>query len=131
MLRIPSPLSPEQERRVTDTMDCAFTVHREVGPGFRERFYHTAFGLELDSRGLKFESEKAISVRYKHWEIPGHKVDLIVEGTVLVEVKAVPRLREIHRAQVMAYLKATGLRVALLINFNTAVLKDGFRRIVV
>jgi len=110
-------------------MDCAFTVHREVGPGFRERFYHTAFGLELNSRGLKYECEKVISVKYRQWEIPGHKVDLIVEGIVLVEVKAVPRIREIHRAQVRAYLKATGLRVGLLINFNEVVLKNGFRRI--
>jgi GxxExxY protein len=112
-------------------MDCAFTLHRSVGPGFREAFYATAFCLELEWRGLRFEREKRISVKYRHWEIPGHKVDLIVEGVVLVEIKSVPRLRPIHRAQVIAYLKATGLRVGLLVNFNSVVLKDGFQRIVV
>jgi GxxExxY protein len=111
-------------------MDCAFTLHRSVGPGFREAFYATAFCLELVWRGLKFERDKRISVKYRHWEIPGHRVDLIVEGVVLVEIKSVPRLRPIHRAQVIAYLKATGLRVGLLINFNSVVLKDGFQRIV-
>ena len=130
MLRIQSPLTPEQERRVTETMDCAFTVHRGVGPGFREKFYHDAFCLELDWRGLKYEREKVVPVKYRHWQIPGHKVDLIVEGVVLVEIKAVPRLRDLHRAQVRAYLKATGRRVGLLINFNVVVLKDGFTRVV-
>src|SRR5687768_270090 len=99
-------------------MDCAFAVHRGVGPGFRKKFYHKAFCLELDYRGLKYECEKVVTVKYRQWEIPGHKVDLIVEGIVIVEIKAVPRLRDIHGAQLRAYLKATGLRVGLLINFN-------------
>jgi GxxExxY protein len=85
VLRIQSPLTPEEERRVTETMDCAFGVHRGVGPGFREKFYHDACCLELDWRGLKYEREKVAPVKYRHWQIPGHKVDLIVEGVVLVE----------------------------------------------
>jgi len=124
------PLDAETEALVTATMDCAFTVHRALGPGFRERIYARAFCLELDSRGLPFESEKPIEVRYKHWMIPGQKVDLIVGGKVLVELKAVPRLRPIHRAQMLSYLKTLDLRIGLLVNFDCGVLKDGFKRVI-
>ena len=130
MLRTASPLTPEQEAIVTASMDCGFTVHRVVGPGYRENIYQTAFCLELESRGLHFEAEKKVLVKYRNWEIPAHRLDVVVEGVVLVELKAVPKLRDIHRAQVISYLKTTGLRVGLLMNFNTVLLKDGFRRIV-
>jgi GxxExxY protein len=79
---------------------------------------------------LAFECEKKILVRYKNWSIPGQKVDLIVEKLVLVEIKAVPRLRPLHRDQVRSYLRTTELRVGLLINFNTTLIKHGLRRIV-
>jgi GxxExxY protein len=130
MLRVSSPLTADQERIVSASMDGAFTVHRTLGPGFRERIYERAYCLELGSRGLRFETEKPILVKYKQWEIPGQKVDLVVEDVVLVEIKAVPRLLPVHRAQVISYLKTLGLRVGLLINFNVPVLKDGFKRIV-
>src|SRR5687768_11169201 len=130
MLRVSSPLTAEQEKTVTDAMDCGFTVHRVLGPGFKEKIYERAYCLELESRQMKFESEKRIDVRYKRWQIPGQRIDLIVEGIVLIEIKAVPRLRPIHRAQVLSYLKTTGLRVGRLMNFNSVVLKDGLQRIV-
>jgi GxxExxY protein len=124
-------LNDEQERIVTETIACAMAVHRELGPGFRERIYERAMCLELDSRGMKFECEKSIEVRYKEWRIPGQRVDLIVEGVVLVEIKAVPQQRQLHVLQVVSYLKSTDLRVGLLMNFNTSRLKDGLRRIVI
>jgi GxxExxY protein len=130
MLRVSSPLSAEQEQKVSQAMDCGFAVHRALGPGFREKIYERAYCLELESRGLRFECEKPILVKYRDWLIPGQKVDLIVEGIVLVEIKAVPRLRPLHRLQVLSYLKTLGLRVGLLMNFNVAVLKDGLQRIV-
>ena len=111
-------------------MDCAFTVHRLLGPGFREKIYERALCLELDACGLKFESEKSIQVRFKEWLIPGQKIDLLVEGFVLVETKVVPKLRPLHRLQVLSYLKTMDLRLGLLINFNVPVLKDGFKRVV-
>src|SRR5262245_47643192 len=98
-----SLLSPEHEEIVTRTIECGITVHRELGPGFKERIYERAFCLELEARGLKFESEKKIDVRYKQWPIPGQKVDLVVEGIVLIEVKAIPRLKPIHTSQVVSY----------------------------
>jgi GxxExxY protein len=124
-------LNDEQERIVTETIACAMAVHRELGPGFRERIYERAMCLELDSRGMKFECEKSIEVRYKEWRIPGQRIDLIVEGVVLVEIKAVPQQRQLHVLQVVSYLKSTDLRVGLLMNFNTSRLKDGLRRIVI
>ena len=130
MLRVASVLSEQEERIVTRTLDCGFAVSRILGPGFRERIYERAFCLELDSRGLVFECEKAIEVRYRDWTIPGQRIDLIVQGLVLVEIKSVPRLRPLHDAQLRSYLKTTGLHVGLLMNFNVAKFKDGFRRII-
>jgi GxxExxY protein len=130
MLRVKSPLSPAEEATVSKVIGCGIEVHRALGPGFRERTYETALKLELESRGLKFECEKAIDVTYKQWTIPGHRLDLVVEQTVVVELKTVPRIRPLHRRQLLSYLKASGLRVGLLMNFNTTTLKSGLERIV-
>lgn len=125
-----SPLTATEEQVVTATIGCGIAVHRALGPGFKEIIYHRAYRLELESRGLGFESEKPILVRYREWLIPGQTLDLIVEGVVIVEIKAVPRLRPLHRHQVLSYLKTTGLRVGLLMNFNASLLKNGLERIV-
>jgi GxxExxY protein len=109
---------------------CGITVHRILGPGYKESIYERAFCLELDEAGLNFESEKRILVPYKRWEIPGHRLDLIVEGCVIVEIKAVSRLAEIDRLQVLSYLKATGLRLGFVMNFNVEVLMHGTKRVV-
>jgi GxxExxY protein len=130
MLRVSSRLTAEHERLVEAVIDSAFTVHRTLGPGFRERIYQRAYRLELDVRGLKFECEKPILVRYKQWEIPGQTIDLLVEGIVLVEIKAASRLRPIHRAQVLSYLRTLNVRVGLLMNFNVPLLKDGLQRVI-
>ena len=123
-------LSAEHELIITYAIACGITVHRVLGPGFKEQIYERAFLLELDSRGIKFEAEKLIDVRYKEWLIPGQKVDLIVEGVVLVELKAVPKLRPLHTAQVLSYLKTLNLRVGLLMNFNARLFKEGLRRVI-
>jgi GxxExxY protein len=130
MLNRHADLSTEQEAVVTAVIGCGIAVHRELGPGFKECIYHRAFRLELTSRGLSFESDKPILVKYRKWLIPGQQIDLIVAGTVLVELKAVPRLRPLHQYQVRSYLRTTGLPVGLLLNFNAALLKDGMQRIV-
>lgn len=131
MLRIPSPLAPEIEEIVTKVVDVGFTVHKALGPGFKEKIYQRAFCLELNERGLKFESEKKIDVVYKKWRIPGQTVDLIVEGVVLVELKAVPQLKRIHRRQVLSYMKTMNLRIGLLMNFNVGLFKGAVQRIIV
>jgi len=129
MLTKHADLPPEQEAIVATVIGCAINVHRTLGPGFKERIYHTALRLEFESQGVFYESEKPIEVKYRQWKIPGQKVDLIVAGIVLVEVKAVPRLRVIHRCQVQSYLKTTGLPIGLLMNFNARLLKHGLQRV--
>jgi len=105
-------------------------VHRHLGPGFLESVYQHAVCLELQQRGIAFEQQKVIEVLYKGHCIHGQKLDLIVGSCVVLEIKAVSQLEEIHGSQVVSYLRATGLRAGLLVNFNTPVLKAGLRRIV-
>lgn len=95
-------LSEQHECIVTQCIGCGIAVHRELGPGFKERIYHTAYCLELDRCGLKFESEKRIEVKYRDWFIPGQRIDLVVEGVVLVEIKATPKVRALHKSQVVS-----------------------------
>ena len=130
MLRIDSPLTASEEEIVRETLRGGIEVHRVLGPGFREPIYHHAFKLELDSRGLPFESEKAILVKYKNWSLPGQRLDLVVAGVVIVEIKAVTRLKILHKRHVVSYLRTTGLKVGLLMNFNSLRLVDGLVRVV-
>jgi GxxExxY protein len=87
MLKLVSPRSAEEEQIVGKTIGCGIEVHRVLGAGFREHIYARAFQLELESRGMRFECEKAIDVTYKKWKIPGQRIDLIVENVVVVELK--------------------------------------------
>jgi len=130
MLRVHSPLSVEDEAIVSKVLDCAFAVHRALGPGYKERIYEMAFCLELESRNVRFECEKSVSVRYREWVIPGQRIDLIVERRVVVEIKAVPRLRMLHRRQLVSYLRTLDLKAGILLNFNTNYIKHGVRRVV-
>jgi GxxExxY protein len=130
MLRVKSPLSAEEESVMTLALDVGFSVHRELGPGFKEAIYEEAYCLELHSRGAAFERERRIVVPFKQWSIPGQRIDLIVERLVIIELKAVPKLRRIHHAQLTSYLKATRLRAGLLMNFNAEWFKAGVRRVV-
>ena len=125
-----TPIPADVEAVARECINVGIEVHRHLGPGFREVVYERAFCLELNSRGVEFEAEKRILVPYKSWMIAGQKIDLIIQGKVLIELKAVPRLRKIHQQQTISYLKATGLRLGLLMNFNTRLLRDGLKRIV-
>jgi GxxExxY protein len=129
-MRLPSPLAEGAEHAMTETIGCAIAVHRGLGPGFLESIYKKAMHLELNARGISYESEKAITVSYRGTQIEGQRVDLIVEGLIVVELKAVARFDDVHQAQVMSYLRTTGLRGGLLINFRVPVLKAGLKRIV-
>ncbi len=127
-LYVPVPADVEEvARRV---IGCGIKVHRILGPGFKERIYQEAMCLEMNADKLSFEREKEVTVRYRNWEIPGHRLDLVVEGKIVLELKAVRRLKEIHRRQVVSYLKASNLRLGILMNFNTNLLRDGTRRVI-
>ena len=110
---------------------AAMAVHRELGPGLLESAYEACLAYELPDRGLSVERQKALPVRYRGVNVDcGYRIDLLVEGKVVVELKAVERLEAIHQAQLLSYLKLSGCKVGLLINFNVKVLKDGIRRLV-
>ncbi len=130
MLTLHSDLPPELENIAYRSIGCSIDVHRIVGAGYREIIYQRAMCLALDAAGLAFEAEKPVMVRYHQWEIPGHKLDIVVGGLVLLELKAVPRLKPIHTSQVKSYLKAGQLRLGLLMNFNVAVMREGIKRVV-
>jgi GxxExxY protein len=129
-MRLPSPLSPEAESVMTQTIGCAIAVHRTLGPGFLESIYRRAMYIELGAHHLAYEAERPVKVVYRGVEIPGQRVDLIVEGLIVVEIKSVMRLDQIHRAQLVSYLKTTGLRGGLLMNFRAPTLRQGLQRIV-
>lgn len=118
--------------RITEAIiGAAITVHRELGPGLLESAYEACLAYELADRGLAFERQKALPVEYRGVKIDcGYRLDLLVEGKVIVELKVVDRLEPIHKAQLLSYLKLSGCKVGLLINFNVIMLKNGIRRLV-
>ena len=109
---------------------AAIEVHRHLGPGYLEGLYEEALGVELAQRNIPFERQKEISVDYKGHAIGKHRLDFLIGGSLVVELKTVDELAEIHQAQVISYLKATRQSLGLLINFNAPVLRDGIQRVV-
>ncbi len=109
---------------------CAIEVHRHLGPGLLESVYEAALSLELSDAGLPFERQVGIPLHYKGRLIGERRPDLVVDGAVIVEVKSVEQLAPIHMAQMLTYLRVSGLRVGLVLNFNSTMLKEGIRRIV-
>jgi len=130
LLRTYSRLAERTEKTAEQIIGCALTVHRELGPGFLESIYQRALCLEFEAQGLAYEREKPLLVEYRGCGIPGQRLDLVVGGAVIVEVKAVTALEAVHVAQVVSYLKTTGLRLGLLINFRKTLLRNGIRRVV-
>lgn len=109
----------------------AIEVHSKLGPGLLETVYEACLAYELTSAGYKVERQKHLPVIYKGLEIDqGFRMDLVVENRVIIELKCVEKILPIHEAQLFTYLKLSGLRTGLLINFYTKVLKDGLKRIV-
>ena len=109
---------------------CAIEVHRNLGPGLLESIYEKALCLELSQSGLSFESQKPVPVLYKTKALGEFRLDLLVEDQVVVELKAVDRNDPVFKAQLLSYLKLTGRKLGLLINFNVPLLKDGLTRVI-
>jgi len=109
---------------------AAIEVHRELGPGLTEIMYEEALCHEFDLRGIRYARQVPIDVSYKSKPIGSTRLDLVVEGELTVELKACESLGPVHRAQMICYLRVTGHKVGLLINFNVAILKDGIKRVV-
>jgi GxxExxY protein len=105
-----------------DIIGAALAVHRELGPGFLESIYHAAMRISLTHRSIPFQSQYPVSVSFEGATVGNARIDLIVAGQVIVELKAVESLRDIHFVQLKSYLRATGLNVGLLFNFNASTL---------
>ncbi len=121
-----------EEGLTKEIIGAAIEVHRELGPGLLESAYEACLRRELGLRGLSFERQVPLPVVYKGIQLDcGYKMDVVVEGSVVLELKAVEELLPLHEAQLMTYLRLSKKRVGLLINFNTVVLKDGIVRRVV
>jgi GxxExxY protein len=125
-----TPLSDDEELVAGEVISAALKIHREIGPGYPERFYERAMAVELKRRDLSFETELRVEVHYEGVLLGTHRIDLVVQGLVIVELKSVEKLDAVHRKQLISYLKATKLRLGLLINFNTELLKQGLRRVI-
>jgi GxxExxY protein len=109
----------------------AIQVHRVLGPGLLESAYEACLAFELKKRGLRIEQQKPLPLVYDQVKLDcGYRIDLLVEGVVVVEVKSVDAVAPIHEAQVLSYLKLSGCKVGLLINFSVLQLKDGIRRFI-
>jgi len=122
---------PEEWNKISEVvLGAAIAVHRELGPGLLESAYEACLEYELLDRGVRVLRQKELSVVYRSVRIDcGYRIDLLVEDTIIVELKAVDKLLPIHEAQLMSYLKLSGRRLGLLINFNVKLLKDGIKRI--
>jgi GxxExxY protein len=113
-------------------VECAITVHRLLGPGLLESAYEECLQYELRTSGLNTLKQFPMPLVYKEKKLDiGYRIDLLVEDKVIIEVKSVDALNPIHLAQLMTYLKLSGCRIGLLINFNVSFLKDGIRRIII
>jgi GxxExxY protein len=109
---------------------CAIEVHRTLGPGLLESTYESALAIEFKSANLNFRRQVICPVSYKGQPVGEHRIDLIVEEAVVVELKSVERMDSVFEAQVLTYLRITGTRVGLLINFNSRLLRDGIKRFI-
>lgn len=112
-------------------LGAAIAVHRALGPGLLESTYEACLAFELLERRLRIERQTALPVVYRGVRIDcGYRLDLVIEGMVVVEIKAVERMLPIHEAQILTYLKLSGIPVGLLLNFNVPMMRDGIRRFV-
>lgn len=125
------PIAAETERIATQVIDAAFKVHRALGPGLLESVYEVCLCHELARNNVPFERQLSLPVVYEGIRLEaGLRVDLLVAEVVIVELKSVERMSPLYEAQLLTYMKLSGKRLGLLINFNAAMLKDGFKRLV-
>ncbi|MGV3720821.1 MAG: GxxExxY protein [Actinomycetota bacterium] len=122
--------SADEDKLAHLVIGAAIEVHRRLGPGFLESVYEEALCIELQYRGIPFERQPPIAIEYRGRAIGENRLDLMVGKLIIVELKAVEMLAPIHEAQVISYLRATGLKLGLLINFNVELLKYGVKRII-
>ena len=125
------PIPPEVEQAARITTDAAFKVHRTLGPGLLESVYEACLAHELRQRGIQVETQIALPVIYEGLRLEaGLRLDMLVANQLIVELKAVEKMNSLFEAQLLTYLKLTGRRLGLLINFNVPLIKHGIKRII-
>jgi GxxExxY protein len=131
MMKVFEPLPEQTESLAKAVVDAAYKVHTTLGPGLLESIYETCLTCELRKRKIAAETQVAIPVVYDGVRMDGGlRIDMVVGKQVLVEVKAVEQMNRVFKAQILTYLKLTGLRLGLLINFNVPLVKNGIERII-
>jgi GxxExxY protein len=121
----------EINRLTEKILGCAYTVHTALGPGLLENAYEECLYYELKQAGLKVEKQKPLPLVYKEVQLDiGYRLDLLVENNVIAEIKAIDTFTDVHFAQVLTYLKLSGCKIGLLINFNVKSLKNGIKRFI-
>jgi GxxExxY protein len=120
------------EKELTEKiLSCAYTVHTNLGPGLLEKTYEECFAYELNRNALFVEKQKELPLIYEDVRLEvGYRIDLLIEKKVIIEIKSVEAINDVHIAQILTYLKLSGCRVGFLINFNVKSLKDGIKRFV-
>ena len=112
-------------------VDSIFSVHKVLGPGYLERIYEEALISEFADRGISYERQKTLPVFYKKKLLPiNYQIDLVVEEKIILELKTVERIIPVHEAQILSYMKQSGVILGFIVNFNEALIKNGLRRIV-
>ena len=110
---------------------CCIEVHKQLGPGLLESIYESALCIELNRKSMEFERQRLLPVNYKGERIGEFRIDLLVEGSVVVELKSVERFDPVFEAQILSYMKLGQYKIGLLINFNSKLLKDGIKRFII
>jgi len=125
------PIPPETEETAKKIIDCSMKVHKTLGPGLLESVYEECLCYELSRSNVPFQRQVSLPVTYDDIKLDaGLRLDLLAAERVIVELKAVEKIIPLYEAQLLTYLKLTGLRLGLLINFNAPLLKDGIKRLV-
>lgn len=120
-----------ENRLSRDVVDVCFKIHKRLGPGLLESVYEEIMFYELQERGFKVSRQQAVPVKWKGIKMNmGFRADLIVENKLLLELKSVEKVAPVHYKQLLTYLKLTNLKLGLLINFNTRLIKNGINRVV-
>jgi GxxExxY protein len=125
------PIPQETERLASIAVDSAFRVHSTLAPGLLESVYETCLAHELAKRGLRVQKQVILPITYDGVSLEsGLRIDMIVGGTLIIEVKSVEKMISLFESQILTYLRLSGLRLGLLINFNVPLIRDGIRRFV-
>jgi GxxExxY protein len=125
------PLLPEDERIARMIVDSAYTVHKALGAGLLESVYEACLCHELGKRGLGYKRQVIVPLIYDGIKFAeGFRLDVLVEGRIICELKSVEKMENVHLSQVLTYLKLTGNRLGFLINFNVSLIKNGIRRVI-